>query len=170
LTPLKLNGDLHLGGGWSSAGGNPAGRSACASKKIDRPFAEKKIRATKIPKKFCSRKNWREVVVDNPQKFKSSAELVGGTTVALREIVFWPRLKLGKPVVNREQGVAFRARRRIICCGEKNTWRESYYDQGPAFCGGIPLIKSLREGFVGNRINALYGIVNGHLQLHFDAQ
>jgi homoserine dehydrogenase len=28
-------------------------------------------------------------------------------------------------------------------------------------CGGIPIIKALREGFVGNRINALYGIVNG---------
>jgi len=28
-------------------------------------------------------------------------------------------------------------------------------------CGGIPIIKSLREGFVGNRITALYGIVNG---------
>ncbi len=30
-----------------------------------------------------------------------------------------------------------------------------------AFCGGIPIIKALREGIVGNRINALYGIVNG---------
>src|SRR5205823_13647675 len=28
-------------------------------------------------------------------------------------------------------------------------------------CGGIPIIKSLREGFVGNRITHLYGIVNG---------
>jgi homoserine dehydrogenase len=34
-----------------------------------------------------------------------------------------------------------------------------YYEA--SVCGGIPIIKSLREGFVGNRINALYGIVNG---------
>ncbi|MBI5772631.1 MAG: homoserine dehydrogenase, partial [Verrucomicrobia bacterium] len=34
-----------------------------------------------------------------------------------------------------------------------------YYEA--SVCGGIPIIKSLREGFVGNRITALYGIVNG---------
>ncbi|NCC22170.1 MAG: homoserine dehydrogenase [Alphaproteobacteria bacterium] len=30
-----------------------------------------------------------------------------------------------------------------------------------AVAGGIPIIKSLREGFVGNRIDAVYGILNG---------
>ncbi|MFA7457108.1 MAG: homoserine dehydrogenase, partial [Micavibrio sp.] len=30
-----------------------------------------------------------------------------------------------------------------------------------AVAGGIPIIKSLREGFAGNRIHALYGILNG---------
>ena len=34
-----------------------------------------------------------------------------------------------------------------------------YYEASVA--GGIPIIKSLREEFVGNRITALYGIVNG---------
>ncbi len=34
-----------------------------------------------------------------------------------------------------------------------------YYEA--SVCGGIPIIKSLREGFVGNRITHLYGIVNG---------
>jgi homoserine dehydrogenase len=34
-----------------------------------------------------------------------------------------------------------------------------YYEA--SVCGGIPIIKALREGFVGNRITHLYGIVNG---------
>src|SRR5690606_31735840 len=27
--------------------------------------------------------------------------------------------------------------------------------------GGIPIIRAIREGFVGNRIESIYGIVNG---------
>src|SRR5205085_9787424 len=34
-----------------------------------------------------------------------------------------------------------------------------YYEA--SVCGGIPIIKSLREGLVGNHITHLYGIVNG---------
>jgi len=34
-----------------------------------------------------------------------------------------------------------------------------YYEA--SVCGGIPIIKAVREGFVGNRITHLYGIVNG---------
>ena len=36
---------------------------------------------------------------------------------------------------------------------------EIYYEASVA--GGIPIIKSLREGFVGNRISRIYGIMNG---------
>src|SRR6185312_4195716 len=34
-----------------------------------------------------------------------------------------------------------------------------YYEA--SVCGGIPIIKSLREGFVANQFPAIYGIVNG---------
>jgi hypothetical protein len=34
-----------------------------------------------------------------------------------------------------------------------------YYEA--SVCGGIPIIKALREGFVANQFPAIYGIVNG---------
>ena len=34
-----------------------------------------------------------------------------------------------------------------------------YYEA--SVCGGIPIIKSLREGFAANQFPAIYGIVNG---------
>ena len=37
--------------------------------------------------------------------------------------------------------------------------RDRYYEA--AVAGGIPIIKSLREGLSGNRIQRLYGILNG---------
>ena len=41
----------------------------------------------------------------------------------------------------------------------KHSGTNLYYEASVA--GGIPIIKALREGFVGNRITHLYGIVNG---------
>src|SRR5439155_3696840 len=53
----------------------------------------------------------------------------------------------------------------LSACGEElfaaaqQSGANLYYEA--SVCGGIPIIKSLREGFVGNRITHLYGIVNG---------
>ena len=41
----------------------------------------------------------------------------------------------------------------------RNSQTNLYYEASVA--GGIPIIKALREGFVGNRITHIYGIVNG---------
>jgi len=113
----------------------------------------KKQRATAFPKALLTT-DWREVVFD-PQ-VQLVAELVGGTTIA-REIIL-AALKLGKPVVTANKAL-LSAHGEELFAAAKKYGTNLYYEA--SVCGGIPIIKSLREGFVGNRINALYGIVNG---------
>ncbi len=83
-------------------------------------------------------------------------ELVGGTTVA-REIIL-KALDRGKHVVTANKALLadygeelFRRAR------EKGVSLKFEASVG----GGIPVIKALREGLVGNRIRGIYGIING---------
>jgi homoserine dehydrogenase len=112
-----------------------------------------KNRVAKIPKHLLTT-DWREVVCD--PEINLVAELIGGTTVA-REVVL-TSLKLGKPVVTANKAL-LSAHGEELFTAAKKFGTNLYYEASVA--GGIPIIKSLREGFVGNRINALYGIVNG---------
>jgi len=98
--------------------------------------------------------NWKEVVNDPDVHIVS--ELVGGTTLA-REIIL-TALKLGKPVVTANKALLSAHGEELFAAAQKSG-ANLYYEA--SVCGGIPIIKSLREGFVGNRITALYGIVNG---------
>ena len=113
----------------------------------------KKNRAAKIPKNLLTT-DWREVVFD--PHVQLVAELIGGTTVA-REVIL-AALKLGKPVITANKAL-LSAHGEELFAAAKKYGANLYYEA--SVCGGIPIIKSLREGFVGNRINALYGIVNG---------
>ena len=113
----------------------------------------KKKRATNIPRNLLTT-DWREVVFD-PQ-VQLVAELIGGTTTA-KEIIL-AALKLGKPVVTANKAL-LSAHGEELFEAAKKYGANLYYEA--SVCGGIPIIKALREGFVGNRINALYGIVNG---------
>ena len=113
----------------------------------------KKTRAAKIPRALLTT-DWREVVFD-PQ-VELVAELIGGTTVAREAIL--AALKLGKPVITANKAL-LSAHGEELFAAAKKYGTNLYYEA--SVCGGIPIIKALREGFVGNRINALYGIVNG---------
>src|SRR5450432_967005 len=113
----------------------------------------KKNRAAKIPRALLTA-DWREVVCD--PEINLVAELIGGTTFA-REVVL-TALKLGKPVVTANKAL-LSAHGEELFAAAKKYGTNLYYEASVA--GGIPIIKSLREGFVGNRITALYGIVNG---------
>jgi homoserine dehydrogenase len=96
-----------------------------------------------------------QAVVNDPQ-VQIVTELVGGTTVARTMIL--TALKLGKTVITANKAL-------LSACGEElfsvaqQYGTNLYYEA--SVCGGIPIIKALREGFVGNRITHLYGIVNG---------
>jgi homoserine dehydrogenase len=113
----------------------------------------KKQRAAKIPRALLTT-DWREVVCD--PEVNVVAELIGGTSVA-REVVL-TALKLGKPVVTANKALLSAHGEELFSAALKSG-SNLYYEASVA--GGIPIIKTLREGFVGNRIGALYGIVNG---------
>jgi homoserine dehydrogenase len=106
-----------------------------------------------IPRSVMTR-DWKEVANDPDVHVVS--ELVGGTTLA-REIIL-TALKLGKPVVTANKALLSAHGEELFATAQKYG-ANLYYEA--SVCGGIPIIKSLREGFVGNRITALYGIVNG---------
>jgi homoserine dehydrogenase len=98
--------------------------------------------------------DWQSVV--NDPQVHMVAELAGGTTIARTMIL--TALKLGKPVITANKALLSAHGEELFAAAKKNG-ANLYYEA--SVCGGIPIIKSLREGFVGNRINALYGIVNG---------
>ena len=98
--------------------------------------------------------DWQSVV--NDPGVDIVIELVGGITLARTMIL--AALKLGKPVITANKAL-LSAYGEELFRAAKQHGTNLYYEA--SVCGGIPIIKALREGFVGNRITHLYGIVNG---------
>jgi homoserine dehydrogenase len=98
--------------------------------------------------------DWRDVV--NDPRVDIVTELVGGTGIARTMIL--AALELGKPVITANKALLSAHGEELFAAARKHN-TNLYYEA--SVCGGIPIIKSLREGFVGNRITHLYGIVNG---------
>lgn len=83
-------------------------------------------------------------------------ELVGGTTVA-REIIE-KALRAGKNVVTANKALLAHHGTDLMAIAQANKVAISF----EASCaGGIPVIRALYDGLIANRIDALYGIVNG---------
>ena len=112
-----------------------------------------KSRAVKIPLSLLT-SDWASVV-QNP-RVNLVVELVGGTTIA-RAVVL-TALKLGKPVVTANKAL-LSAHGEELFEAAQQYGSNLYYEASVA--GGIPIIKVLREGLIGNRITRLYGILNG---------
>jgi homoserine dehydrogenase len=110
-------------------------------------------RAYQIPKSLMTT-DWTEVV--NDPAIQVIIELVGGTNIARTMIL--AALKLGKPVITANKALLAAHGEELIEAARKYE-TNLYYEASVA--GGIPIIKALREGFVGNRITHIYGIVNG---------
>ena len=83
-------------------------------------------------------------------------ELIGGTTVAKKFIL--QALNEGKCVVTANKALLAEYGEELFAAAEKNKV-DLYYEASVG--GGIPIIKGLREGFAGNRISRIYGILNG---------
>lgn len=98
--------------------------------------------------------DWTTVV--NDPDIHVVIELVGGTTIAKTMIL--AALKLGKPVITANKALISAHGEELFAAAEKYG-ANIYYEASVA--GGIPIIKALREGFVGNQITHIYGIVNG---------
>ena len=83
-------------------------------------------------------------------------ELVGGTTVAKKFIL--DAIRAGKSVVTANKALLALHGEEIFAAAEA-AGVDVFYEASVA--GGIPIIKALREGLVGNRIRRIYGIMNG---------
>lgn len=94
-------------------------------------------------------------VIDDPA-VDIVIELIGGTRIAKEFIV--RALKLGKPVVTAnkallaDSGAELNA---LAAAHGTEIWFEA------AVAGGVPIIRALREGLVANRIERIFGILNG---------
>jgi homoserine dehydrogenase len=139
---LQLNGDL-----MSSRIGVNARIRKIAVKAFDEP------RPYEIPRALMST-DWQSVV--NDPEVNAVIELAGGTGIARTMIL--TALKLGKPVITANKAL-ISAHGEELFAAARDHGTNLYYEA--SVCGGIPIIKSLREGFAGNRITHLYGIVNG---------
>ncbi len=106
-----------------------------------------------IPESYLTT-DWQAVV--NDPETDVIIELVGGTGLA-RTIIL-TALKLGKPVITANKALLSAYGEELFAAAKKYG-TNLYYEA--SVCGGIPIIKALREGFVGNRVTHLYGIVNG---------
>ncbi len=102
----------------------------------------------------CMTTDWKAVVQDPTTQIV--IELVGGVTLARTMVL--TALKLGKPVVTANKAL-LSAHGEELFAAARAGGTNLYYEASVA--GGIPIIKVLREGFVGNRFTHIYGIVNG---------
>jgi homoserine dehydrogenase len=98
--------------------------------------------------------NWQEVV--NDPEMQIVIELVGGCGIAKTMVL--AALALGKTVVTANKALLSAHGPELFAAAAKSG-ANLYYEA--SVCGGIPIIKSLREGFVANQFPAIYGIVNG---------
>ena len=113
----------------------------------------RKKRAVAIPRSLLTT-DWEGVVTD--PRVNLIVELMGGTTTA-RNVVL-TALREGKPVVTANKALLSAHGEELFEAAQRNG-TNLYYEASVA--GGIPIIKVLREGLIGNRITRLYGIVNG---------
>ena len=83
-------------------------------------------------------------------------EMIGGTTIA-RELTL-RALELKKPVVTANKALLAEFGGEIFGRAEAENV-DLYFESSVG--GGIPIIRSLREGLIGTHIDAIYGILNG---------
>src|SRR5258708_1065768 len=94
--------------------------------------------------------DWQSVV--NDPEVKIVIELVGGINLA--KTIILSALKLGKPVVTANKALISAHGEELFAAAQRYG-ANLYYEA--SVCGGIPIIKTLREAFVGNHITHLYG-------------
>ncbi|MBT8038550.1 MAG: homoserine dehydrogenase [Verrucomicrobiae bacterium] len=98
--------------------------------------------------------DWSEVVHD--AQVDIVVELIGGTTTAFDIVA--ASLRAGKPVVTGNKALlAERGKELFALSLEFDT--PIHFEA--AVAGGIPIIKTMQDSFVGNRIQSMVGIING---------
>jgi homoserine dehydrogenase len=83
-------------------------------------------------------------------------ELIGGTTEAGAAVL--AAIAHGKHVVTANKALLAERGAEVFAAAERHGV-DVYYEA--AVCGGVPVIRALREGLASDRVEAVYGIVNG---------
>jgi homoserine dehydrogenase len=94
-------------------------------------------------------------VIDDPE-IDVIVELIGGLKIA-KEFVL-RALKNGKPVVTANKALLAEAGRELFEASAKSG-AGIFFEASVG--GGIPVLRALKDGLVGNRIKSMYGILNG---------
>lgn len=84
-------------------------------------------------------------------------ELVGGAEGAAKKLVF-DALKNKKHVVTANKALIAKYGDKLAKIAEKNKVNLEFE---ASVCGGVPIIRSLKEGLIANKISKIYGIFNG---------
>lgn len=96
-----------------------------------------------------------QTALDDPE-VKIIVELIGGLTIAKK--IVEKAVKAGKNVVTANKALLAHYGEELFSLARRNDVCIAF----EASCaGGIPIIKAITDGLLANRIEALYGIVNG---------
>ena len=84
-------------------------------------------------------------------------ELIGGADGPAKKLVF-SALKNKKHVVTANKALIAKYGDQLSKIAEKNKVNLEFE---ASVCGGVPIIRSLKEGLIANKITKIYGIFNG---------
>ncbi len=115
---------------------------------------KKRKRNIKIKKKLWL-KNYLDATKD--KKVDLIIELIGGSEGAAKKLVF-NALKNKKHVVTANKALIAKYGDKLAKIAEKNKVNLEFE---AAVCGGVPIIRSIKEGLIANKINKIFGIFNG---------
>ena len=114
----------------------------------------KKKRDFKIPKKL-----WLKncLLAPHLKEVDIIIELIGGAEGIAKKLVF-EALKNKKHVITANKALIAKYGDQLSKIAENNKVNLEFE---AAVCGGIPIIRSIKEGLIANNINKIYGIFNG---------
>jgi len=84
-------------------------------------------------------------------------ELIGGAEGPAKKLIF-EALKNKKHVITANKALVAKYGDELSKIAEKNNVN---FEFEAAVCGGIPVIRTIKEGLIANNINKIYGILNG---------
>ena len=113
-----------------------------------------KIRKIKIPKKKWIKDPLNLVFKEDVDII---VELIGGSEGMAKKLVF-SALKNCKHVITANKSLISKYGDQLGIIAEKNGVNLEYE---ASVAGGVPIIRSIKDGLVANKINKIYGILNG---------
>ncbi len=106
-----------------------------------------------------NKKKWLKNYLDSTKSKNVDiiVELIGGAEGPAKKLVF-NALKNKKHVVTANKALIAKYGDQLSKIAEENNVNLEFE---AAVCGGVPIIRSLKEGLIANKINRVYGIFNG---------